>query len=216
MRVEATVQKCIGQRFIPALLTLLVLGTVAPPIAALKDDREQPIKISADSAERDERSQRTQYIGSVELVQGSLHIKADRLTVFHDKANADRIIAVGDPATLTQLPAVGDPPIEAEAGKIEYIRSEDLIKLTQTARIEQDGAVVTGDSIDYLITEQRVLARAGERIEGGQRVEVTIPPQVTTPAPAKPATPERPLPEPAVPETAEPISPPADDTDPSE
>jgi len=48
------------------------------------------------------------------------------------------------------------------------------VKLSREARIEQEGSIVTGNTIDYFMAEQRVKADAGRREDGG-RVEVVIP-----------------------------------------
>ena len=47
---------------------------------------------------------------------------------------------------------------------------------TRNARIEQEGAVVTGATIDYDVSAQQVKASAAESPEDKQRVEVIIPP----------------------------------------
>ena len=155
------------------ILTTLTLWPLAS--AALPDDRAQPIRISADSASRDDRAGVTRYQGNVELQQGSLKINADLISIHHDEKQTDLIIAEGVPATMTQTPEVGKGPIRASANRIEYRRSDDLVRLITEANIEQDGATVSGDTIDYLVTEQRVVASAGD--DNGRRVEVVIPPE---------------------------------------
>ena len=94
------------------LLTLFAALTAT----ALPEDRLQAIAITADRAERHERGGYTIYIGSVVLDQGSLHIEADRLTIFHDREAADRIVAVGNPARMRQQPAIDKGPVRAQAG----------------------------------------------------------------------------------------------------
>jgi lipopolysaccharide export system protein LptA len=154
------------------LLTLLAIDT-----AALPDDRSQAIEISATKAIRDEKAGFTVYSGDVVMEQGSLYIEADKLTVFHDRKAADRIVAVGEPARLRQQPEIDKPFVTASAGRIEYLKSAERVLLRDSATIEQDGAVVSGDSIDYLMAEQRVRADAREDDQNA-RVQVTIPAEV--------------------------------------
>lgn len=151
-----------------------LLLLLSPTLKSLPDDRNQAIEISADRAVRDERAGFTLYSGDVVLDQGSLHIEADRLTIFHDRESADRIIADGEPARLRQQPTLEDAPIHAEARRIVYFKSRERVVLTNAARIEQDGAIVSGESIQYLMAEQRVLADAS-REDRSDRVQVTIP-----------------------------------------
>lgn len=144
---------------------------------ALPDDRQQPIRISADQALRDERQGFTEYTGNVRMQQGSLHIEAEKITVFHQQAAADRILAEGSPARMQQQPDADKGIVHAAAQRIEYFKEEERVHLQRQARIEQEGSIVTGDSIDYYMAEQRVRADAGRREDGG-RVEVVIPAQV--------------------------------------
>ena len=165
---------------LPARLLVLLLMTLITSLSqALPSDREQPIKITADSAVRNEQTGETRYEGSVELTQGSLHIEADLLTLYQNDGAADGLItATGTPATLQQTPQEGKPPIKAAAHRIAYDQKGDKVTLTENARIEQDGAIVTGATIDYVLSQQRVTANSDQTTgQGtGQRVEMIIPP----------------------------------------
>jgi lipopolysaccharide export system protein LptA len=146
-------------------------------LVALDSDREQPIQIEADIAVRDERAGETRYEGNVILTQGSLRITADLISIKHDSAAADKILATGEPATLVQQPASDQAPVDASARQIEYIRSEDLVRLIDEARIAQDGSVLSGDRIEYLVTQRKVKAAGTPGAGGEGRVEVVIPPE---------------------------------------
>ena len=165
-----------NRRLANSLLYLVVLGTLgACKLAyALPDDRLQAIEITAERAERDEKAGYTVYSGDVILEQGSLHIEADKLTIFHDDEAADRIVAVGAPATLRQQPEIDKAFVTASAGRITYVKSRERVMLRKDATIEQDGAVVSGESIDYFMAEQRVRADAAPSDESA-RVQVIIP-----------------------------------------
>lgn len=155
----------------------ILLALLCPPIAniqAMPEDRDQPIKITADSAERSEQVEETRYTGNVVLTQGSLRIEADSLVVHNN--DADLIVATGAPATLKQTPEPGKADINASAVRIEYDRPRDQITLKETAKIEQDGAVVMGAIINYQVLEQRVIAVGDPSSQAKQRVEVIIPP----------------------------------------
>lgn len=169
-RAEATARRRVIR------IAALACALVTTPVAALPDDRDQPIRIEADEALRDEKQGFTRYEGNVKMDQGSLHIEADRITVYHDQREADRIIAEGSPASLQQQPEPDKGLVKAQAGMIEYFKSEDRIRLSQRANIEQDGSIVTGDSIDYYITEQLVRADSDKSREDS-RVQVVIPAQ---------------------------------------
>ena len=163
----------VASRAAALLLVLLPAATGH----ALPDDSEQPIRITADTAIRDEKQGFTVYTGNVHMIQGSMDIVADTITIFHETAQADKIVAEGKPAKMQQKPSVDEPLVRARAEIIEYYKIEDRVHLKINAHITQDGASVTGDSIDYYISEQLVKADS-EQSPDGKRVQVVIPPNV--------------------------------------
>ncbi|HKK23124.1 MAG TPA: lipopolysaccharide transport periplasmic protein LptA [Pseudohaliea sp.] len=188
----------------PALLLLALVSLWAAGAGALPGDRDQPIAVEADSAVRDEKAGQTIYRGDVRLVQGSLVIEADELTIFHSRDLAERVVALGAPARMQQRPEIDDAVIHAEARRITYFTADERVLLEEQALVEQDGATVRGERIDYLIREQLVRADAAD--SGGERVQVVIPPRLaeeagqeddgsaapaTTPAGAPPAAEEQ-------------------------
>ena len=176
MSQSADLRKTLS-RLLAALCLTLTTALIVDGAAALPDDRLQSIEITAARAVRDERAGFTVYSGDVIMQQGSLHIEADKITIFHDSEAADRIIAVGAPATLRQQPEIDKGFVTASAGRIVYEKSREWIQLRQAAVIEQDGAVVSGESIDYFMAEQRVRADAASENASG-RVQVIIPAEV--------------------------------------
>ena len=160
-----------------ALRLLFLLIWIPAVVWALDTDREQPIQITADIAIRDQIAGETRYEGNVVLIQGSLKITADTLSVLHESSDADRIIAIGKPARLIQQPAPEQTPVDASALRIEYIRSQDLVRLLDDARIAQNGSTLSGDQIDYLVSQRSVRAAGTTRNDGQGRVEVVIPPE---------------------------------------
>ncbi len=160
-----------------ASMLLLLLSVPALLTQALPDDRDQPIHITADKALRDDKKGVTIYSGNVQLVQGSLELEADKLTIFHNSEDANEIIAEGRPAKMRQRPEVDKGIVNAHAEIIKYFRAEDRVHLQINARIEQDGAVVAGDSIEYFIAKQVITAESDPTRPSGP-VVVVIPPNV--------------------------------------
>lgn len=155
-------------------LALLYVPTTAQ---ALPGDRDQPIHITADKALRDEVEGVTVYSGNVQLVQGSMELEADKLTIFHTTDTADEIIAEGQPAKMRQQPEANKGIVHAHAAVITYYKNEEKIHLQTNARIEQEGAVVEGDAIEYFIAKQLITAES-DASRKGNKVVVVIPPSV--------------------------------------
>ncbi|MEH6551416.1 MAG: lipopolysaccharide transport periplasmic protein LptA [Pseudomonadales bacterium] len=150
---------------------------------ALPEDRNQPIVLEADRAERNEKSNMMIYEGNVELRQGSLLITADSLEIKSLDGKVSFIEAKGSPAYLNQVPAIDKPPIKAWARTIVYRVDTEVLQLQTEARVEQDGAIVESDIIDYFIKQELVKASGSTKNDGNSRVRVTIPPQTRTEAP---------------------------------
>ena len=131
------------------LRLLLLLIWIPASVWALDTDREQPIQITADIAIRDEVAGETRYEGNVVLIQGSLKITADTLSVLHESSDADRIIAIGKPARLIQQPAPEQTPVDASALRIDTFDQRSG-PASDDARIAQNGSTLSGDQIDYL------------------------------------------------------------------
>jgi lipopolysaccharide export system protein LptA len=172
-----------------ALVLLASAWTMPQSAQALPEDREQPIYIQSDRAERDERKGTTVYTGDVEIDQGSLHISADRVLIETEADQVSRIIASGSPAKMHQKPALDREPVYARAKRIEYDVAKEILTLIDDASVDQEGTTVTGERISYFIQEQRVKATAGGKDSERRRVQMVIPPRRVLPAEGKAAEP---------------------------
>lgn len=162
-----------------SLLLLTLLGSATA--SAFNEDSKQPINISANRAEGDEKKGITRYIGDVKIVQGSLTIKADEVTIGIKEDKVSHLIAVGKPASFQQHNAE-QGLVVASAKRITYHIKAGHLQLAGNAKIDQPQASVSGEQIDYYTNEQRVTA-VGEQNDSnekgngsGSRVKVVIPP----------------------------------------
>ncbi|MES2823362.1 MAG: lipopolysaccharide transport periplasmic protein LptA [Pseudomonadota bacterium] len=160
---------------IRSLMLCLPLVTVQMA-QALPADKEQSIKISSESAAIDSKLGVTTLTGSVKLIQGTLEINADKVTLRYDKnQKLESLVAEGLPARYQQQPAADKALIHAEADSIIYTVSKDHLTLDKNAFVEQNGATTRGGKIDYNITSGTVNASGAGN--GSGRVEFVIPPQ---------------------------------------
>lgn len=142
---------------------------------ALPDDRDKPIHVKADSAQRDDKQGITSYRGDVIINQGSLNIIAQEVIMYGNDA-VDKIVANGRPARLRQKPEQEKGVITAKGDHIEYSTTSEIVILKSNAFVEQDGTEVRGDQITYDMVRQVVSASGESRVNGG-RVEMIIPPR---------------------------------------
>jgi lipopolysaccharide export system protein LptA len=98
-------------------LAVCLLAMSSGLAQALPDDKNQSLRITAIKQEVDLKVGEVIYLGDVKLVQGTLEINAQKLTVHKDKnQNEESVTAEGSLARYQQQPEVGKPIIHAEAG----------------------------------------------------------------------------------------------------
>ncbi|MCE2027148.1 lipopolysaccharide transport periplasmic protein LptA [Sessilibacter corallicola] len=139
---------------------------------ALPSDRNQPIEIDAERAERNDKTGVTTFIGNATLTQGTLKISADFIRVKQNPSGVDNIVAEGQPAKFQQQPEANEPLVKAEAEKILYSVAKETVNLSVNAQIDRgDGSTINSDSIDYDIRESHSVA------SGDSGVKIVIQPQ---------------------------------------
>lgn len=166
--------KPVVANFLLALYCLLF----ATGIFALPEDRNQPIEIQANSAERDAKSGVTTYSGNVDIQQGSIHISANTVVLDSKDNELTQINATGNPATYHQQLTGPDDVVNAQAGKIHFDVAKDLIILQGNGSLKQKGSSISGERIEYDIKTERVRAQAAESgsQDNNRRITVIIPP----------------------------------------
>ncbi|GLZ83963.1 lipopolysaccharide transport periplasmic protein LptA [Pseudomonas sp. BN414] len=149
-------------RFVKTLPLLLSLGTALGSAAAwaLPTDRDQPIRVQADSAELDDKQGVAVYRGNVVITQGTLKITGDTVTITQD-ANGDVEVftSVGKPAYYEQKPAVDKEIVKAYGLTIQYFAANERIILLDQAKVIQEGNTFEGEKIVY--DTQRQIVNAG-------------------------------------------------------
>ena len=142
-------------------------------VQALPDDKNQSLRITATKQEIDLKVGEVIYIGDVKLVQGTLEINAQKLTVHKDKnQNEESITAEGSPARYQQQPEPGKPFIHAEASVIHYNFKTEQLMLDKNVSIEQNGSVTKAGHVDYDIKSQTAKFSIGS---SNDRVDTIIP-----------------------------------------
>ena len=138
-----------------------MLGWLGAPLAsALPEDADQPIHIRADNAEIDQDRQLVTYRGEVQVDQGTLRVKADKMTVEYKDQKVIRITATGSPAQYQQQIEVGDDQVTARSSTIIYHTQEERVDLVGNAFLSQKGNEITGTEINYDIVAGKVDAHA--------------------------------------------------------
>ena len=166
------------------LLLASLLAAAPAHLAALSTDQDQRIEIEADAGELDDAKNINIYTGRVIVVQGSIRITGDRMTVHYtDDNQVDTLVMEGRPATYRQLPDNSATYDEAQALRMEYRKLDNLVILLNQARVTQTSASFSGDRIEYdsansrvKVTSEPAAVSPGEP-QNKERVKIIIPPQ---------------------------------------
>ena len=149
---------------------LAIAGTaLALPCLALPDDRQQPISIESDYAERNEKTGRTVYRGNVVISQGSVLIAADEITLHVDNNKINRIECEGTPASYQQKPEIDGAIMIARANHIDYLPATNKLTLKQNAMLSRDGTIIKGDN-------KQTWKAKGDNQGQQKRIQLVIPP----------------------------------------
>ena len=171
------------------------LCLLMPPSAqALSTDSEEDIVIEADSARLDNLQGIAVYEGNVTVTQGSLRMTGNVMTVhFAEDSESggsgqdkvEEVIMQGSPtvpATYRQLPDDSSVHDEAEAQRIEYHVTSNLVILLGDAQVRKEHVSFSGQRVEYDIVRSRVLAESDSEDGGGDgaanqdgRVRIVIP-----------------------------------------
>jgi len=158
----------INRNFIFYLLIFLSFGVFSK-------DSDKPIFIKASSAEIDEIAGLSIYQGLVKITQGSLIITANEIKVYNDKKKISKVIAYGDkasPAYYKQDRKLTERFVEAKAQEIIYIINDEMVHLKGEANLIQGYDSFSGNTLDYDIKNDRVIAKKSE--DGKDRVKFKI------------------------------------------
>ncbi|GLS25420.1 lipopolysaccharide transport periplasmic protein LptA [Marinibactrum halimedae] len=161
---------------------------------ALPEDRFQQIEVVADRSRASKLKGVTVLIGNVEIIQGSMKIMADKVTIEQGESGPKNIIAVGEPAKFEQRPKPQKGKIFGEASTIHYYVDKETLKLIKHANVKQDGSSMTSETIEYDMRDSVVIANRGPTVTTpsdeqvpepkDNRVRIIIPPQQTAPTEA--------------------------------
>jgi lipopolysaccharide export system protein LptA len=169
---------------------------------AERADRDRPVNIEADRMDADDAQKTAVFEGHVMLTQGTLRIRADRITVRQDSDGFQYGIALGKPATFRQKREAVDDYVEAEAERIEYDGRAERVQLFNRAQLRRDGGDdIRGNYISYDSKTERFTVQAAKDAPaqtGGDRVRAVIMPKVKAGSAAGPATPLELKPAPAI------------------
>lgn len=146
-------------RFSTALFSAILMSF--PLMAfALKSDTEQPININSGNQSLDMEKNIVTFTDKVEITQGSIEIKADKVIITRPAENSGKkgnIEAFGKPVTFHQLLDDGKP-VTGKAERVHYDLGTEFLTLTGNAELQQLDSKITANQITYDVKKQQLKA----------------------------------------------------------
>jgi lipopolysaccharide export system protein LptA len=164
-------QKLIKYNFILFCAQIILISI---PSAAYSEeaDRDKSIEIESDTMTVDDAKNISIYKGDVILTQGTLIIRASKLTVREDSQGFQHSTAIGKPTTFKQKRDGIDEYIEGSADRIEYDGHMDKVHLYSKASVKRGNDTVFGDYIMYDTNAEFAQALSGNtKDENGNNVK---------------------------------------------
>jgi lipopolysaccharide export system protein LptA len=168
-----------------AIAGIAGLGLAAPATRAEKADRDKPVNIEADRVSVDDVKKVQIFDGNVQLMKGTLVIRAGRIVVTQDDDGYQRGVATGSPGALPnfrQKREGQDEYIEGEAERIEHDAKAEKTEFFNRARVKSGLDEVRGQFISYDAKTENYFVTSGPngtraQPGSGERVRAVIQPK---------------------------------------
>ena len=148
---------------------------------ARQSDRSQPIDVSADSSEFDEKAGIQTLQGNVQITQGTMQISADSIAITLRNNALSKIEGRGSPIRFVQENESGEK-MQGEASEIIYNAVDGTLVLIGSASLSQPRQSLTSERITFNAQTQKVSADGGDSGSSGTsgRVSIQIQPPSNT------------------------------------
>jgi len=147
------------------LLAALML-LCSPVCLAERADQNQTIHLEADKVVVDDANQISTFTGNVELSQGTLLIRGDKIVVEQSKDGFKHATAYGNSAQFRQKREGLDEYVEGYGGRIEYDTRSETLDLYDKARLKRELDEVSGEHINYNAKTEVFKVGGGETHSG--------------------------------------------------
>jgi lipopolysaccharide export system protein LptA len=131
-----------------ALVLALTLAAAAPAIAQ-RDDKSQPVNFSADTGEVNYQTKVGNLSGNVVITQGTMTIRADRITFKQNGDNSISATAHGNPIAFRQKRDGSDEYFEGFAQRAEYDGEKEMLELFDRALLKRGADEIRSNYISY-------------------------------------------------------------------
>jgi lipopolysaccharide export system protein LptA len=177
------------------LLSILVL-LYMPACFAERADSSKPLQLESDQVLIDDANKISTFTGNVQLTQGTMFIRGDKIVVMQDKDGFKHGTIYGNTASFRQKREGVDEYVEGSGERIEYDTRAEEINLYGQAHVKRGLDDVRGEHITYnLKTEIFQVSSSDSADTAPERVRAILQPKPkmnTTPRSTPGAIPNNP------------------------
>lgn len=112
-------------------------------------DRDKPMHLEANRVSIDDANQISTFEGNVQITQGTMIIRGDKIVVTQDKDGFTRSAATGQPASFRQKREGLDEYAEGFGETILYDARSETMDLYGKARVKREQDEISGEHISY-------------------------------------------------------------------
>ncbi len=123
-----------------------------------ENNRKLPIELRADHAVYDANKKIATYIGNVEITQGKMALKGEKVVITLDNGEVKQIESWGELAYFHYAP-VAQPPIDGKGRYMIYRIDPGIIDIDGKAWIKQEDNITKADHITYYMENERIQGR---------------------------------------------------------
>ena len=174
------------------LLTILFLLYV-PACYAERADRDKPILLESDQVLIDDAKKISTFTGNVQLTQGTLLIRGDKIIVTQDKDGFKHGTIYGKTARFRQKREGAEEYVEGNGERIEYDTRMDAVDFYVQAHVKRGQDEVRGEHITYNLKTEIFQVDGGSANAAGttpKRVRAVLQPKPKTGSTPAPSTPD--------------------------
>lgn len=113
------------------------------------NDRNQPMQIEADQVLMNEAVQVSTFTGNVQISQGTLQLRGDKVIVSQDKQGYKIGKVYGSVASFRQKREGLNEYVEGFGERIEYDTHNQTLDMYGQARLKRDQDYIRGEHINY-------------------------------------------------------------------
>jgi lipopolysaccharide export system protein LptA len=131
------------------LLAATLLLFCSPTCFAERADRDKPVHLEADQVLMDDAQHISTFIGNVQLTQGTMLIRGDKIVVVEDSEGYKHGTVYGHTASFRQKREGLDEYVNGYGERIEYDTRAETVDFYEQAHVVRDLDDVRGEHITY-------------------------------------------------------------------